>query len=179
MAIQSRRGAYGDFDPDKMLPGEWASVLKDDPKAQDGKAVYMCFSAGDVKRMATYEDMKNNIQEATAEIIEQAQRPQKNPQRRQSHRQIQRKKRRVLLRNQLQMPKNPLKLQKLLWKVQTKTFLISIQKKRTKRAKPAFRTMCCTRPMQISIRQRTGTQLTGQRLPWRRSGQKCARSLTR
>lgn len=72
MAIQSRRGAYGDFDPDKMLPGEWASVLKDDPKAQDGKAVYMCFSAGDVKRMATYEDMKNNIQEATAEIIKQA-----------------------------------------------------------------------------------------------------------
>lgn len=72
MAIQSRRGAYGDFDPNKMLPGEWASVLKDDPKAQDGKAVYMCFSAGDVKRMATYEDMKNNIQEATAEIIEQA-----------------------------------------------------------------------------------------------------------
>lgn len=72
MAIQSRRGAYGDFDPDKMLPGEWASVLKDDPKAQDGKAVYMCFSVGDVKRMATYEDMKNNIQEATAEIIEQA-----------------------------------------------------------------------------------------------------------
>lgn len=72
MAIQSRRGAYGDFDPDKMLPGEWASVLKDDPKAQDGKAVYMCFSAGDVKRMATYEDMKNNIKEATAEIIKQA-----------------------------------------------------------------------------------------------------------
>lgn len=72
MAIQSRRGSYGDFNPDKMLPGEWASVLKDDPKAQDGKAVYMCFSAGDVKRMATYEDMKNNIQEATAEIIEQA-----------------------------------------------------------------------------------------------------------
>nr|DAH14475.1 MAG TPA: hypothetical protein [Caudoviricetes sp.] len=72
MAIQSRRGAYGDFDPSKMLPGEWASVLKDDPNAQDGKAVYMCFSAGNVKRMATYEDMKNNIQEATAEIIKQA-----------------------------------------------------------------------------------------------------------
>ena len=72
MAIQSRRGAFGDFDPNKMLPGEWASVLKDDPKAQDGKSVYMCFAAGDVKRMATYEDMKNNIQEATAEIIKQA-----------------------------------------------------------------------------------------------------------
>lgn len=71
MAIQSRRGAYGDFDPDKMLPGEWASVLKDDPKAQDGKSVYMCFSAGDVKRMATYEDMKDNIKEATGDVVQE------------------------------------------------------------------------------------------------------------
>ena len=69
MAIQSRRGAYGDFDPNKMLPGEWASVLKDDPKAQDGKSVYMCFAAGDVKRMATYEDMKDNIKEATGDVV--------------------------------------------------------------------------------------------------------------
>ena len=71
MAIQSRRGAYGDFDPNKMLPGEWASVLKDDPKAQDGKSVYMCFSAGDVKRMATYEDMKDNIKEATGDVVQE------------------------------------------------------------------------------------------------------------
>ena len=71
MAIQSRRGAYGDFDPDKMLPGEWASVLKDDPKAQDGKSVYMCFAAGDVKRMATYEDMKDNIKEATGDVVQE------------------------------------------------------------------------------------------------------------
>ena len=71
MAIQSRRGAYGDFDPNKMLPGEWASVLKDDPKAQDGKSVYMCFAAGDVKRMATYEDMKDNIKEATKDVVQE------------------------------------------------------------------------------------------------------------
>lgn len=71
MAIQSRRGSYGDFDPNKMLPGEWASVLKDDPKAQDGKSVYMCFAAGDVKRMATYEDMKDNIKEATGDVVQE------------------------------------------------------------------------------------------------------------
>ena len=71
MAIQSRRGAYGDFAPNKMLPGEWASVLKDDPKAQDGKSVYMCFAAGDVKRMATYEDMKDNIKEATGDVVQE------------------------------------------------------------------------------------------------------------
>lgn len=71
MAIQSRRGAFGDFDPNKMLPGEWASVLKDDPKAQDGKSVYMCFAAGDVKRMATYEDMKENIKEATDDVVQE------------------------------------------------------------------------------------------------------------
>ena len=71
MAIQSRRGAYGDFDPNKMLPGEWASVLKDDPKAQDGKSVYMCFAAGDVKRMATYEDMKDNIKKATGDVVKE------------------------------------------------------------------------------------------------------------
>lgn len=71
MAIQSRRGSFGDFDPNKMLPGEWASVLKDDPKAQDGKSVYMCFAAGDVKRMATYEDMKENIKEATDDVVQE------------------------------------------------------------------------------------------------------------
>jgi hypothetical protein len=54
-----------------MLPGEWASVLKDDPKAQDGKSVYMCFAAGDVKRMATYEDMKDNIKEATKDVVQE------------------------------------------------------------------------------------------------------------
>lgn len=71
MAIQTRRGAYNDFDPEKMLPGEWASVTSGDPGANDGRSVYMCFAPGDVKRMATYEDMQENISEATEDIREQ------------------------------------------------------------------------------------------------------------
>lgn len=68
MAIQSRRGPYSNFDPDKLIPGEWATVLSGDPNASDGKSIYHCFSAGNVKRMATYEDMEDNINKATDNI---------------------------------------------------------------------------------------------------------------
>lgn len=68
MAVQSRRGNYSDFDPEKMVPGEWATVLSGDPNASDGKSIYHCFSAGNVKRMATYEDMEDNINKATDNI---------------------------------------------------------------------------------------------------------------
>lgn len=71
MAIQTRRGVYNDFDPEKMLPGEWASVTSGDPGANDGRSVYMCFAPGDVKRMATYTDMQKSISEATEDIREQ------------------------------------------------------------------------------------------------------------
>lgn len=57
MAIIMRKGAYEDLDPDKMLPAEWAIVLSGDPIVSDGKSAFICFAAGDVKRMATYEDM--------------------------------------------------------------------------------------------------------------------------
>ena len=70
MAIQTRRGNYGDFDPDKMLPGELATVTSGDPGAEDGRSVYACFAAGDVKRMATYEDMQENISQATQDVQE-------------------------------------------------------------------------------------------------------------
>lgn len=69
MAIQSRRGAYNKFDPQKLLPGEWAVVISGDPNAADGLAVYMCFKAGTVKRMATYEDMVENIKDASGEVV--------------------------------------------------------------------------------------------------------------
>lgn len=69
MAVQNRRGPYDDFDPNKMLPGEWACVTNGDPGASDGKSVYMCFEAGKVKRMATYDDMKDSINEAAGDII--------------------------------------------------------------------------------------------------------------
>lgn len=65
MAIQNRRGPYKNLDTAKLLPGEYAVVLRDDPFCTDGKAVYICFVAGDTKRMATYEDMQENIASIT------------------------------------------------------------------------------------------------------------------
>lgn len=69
MAIQNRRGSYEKLDTTKLLPGEHAVVLQNDPFCQDGKSVYICFTAGDTKRMATYEDMVENIEDATEEIM--------------------------------------------------------------------------------------------------------------
>ena len=71
MAIQYRRGQWSDFDPAKLKPGEAALILSNDPASSDGKSVYFCFSAGDVKRMATYDDMKDDIENITSEIQSQ------------------------------------------------------------------------------------------------------------
>jgi len=71
MAIQSRRGKYSDFDPNRLLPGEWAVVQSGHPDAEDGEAVYMAFSAGSVKRMATHEDVKREVELSTQEIAEE------------------------------------------------------------------------------------------------------------
>lgn len=68
MAIQNRRGKWSDFDPSKLKPGEWAVVLNGDPDSQNGESVYMCFNAGSVKRMATYDDMVQNIKNITDNI---------------------------------------------------------------------------------------------------------------
>lgn len=68
MAIQNRRGAYEDFDPDKLKAGERATVMSGDPHAEDGRAVYECFEPGVVKRMATYEDMVESVDQATDSI---------------------------------------------------------------------------------------------------------------
>ena len=64
MAIQMRRGAYNKFDPTKLVAGEYAVVQSGDEQAKDGKAVYMAFAAGDVKRLATYEDMVDDCKQA-------------------------------------------------------------------------------------------------------------------
>ena len=61
MAIQNRRGKFTEFDPSRMVPGEWAVVLDEDPSAKDGRSVYICFAAGSVKRMSTHEDMVENV----------------------------------------------------------------------------------------------------------------------
>ena len=68
MAIQVRRGLKKDFDPSKMLPGEWGVSIDPDTNAQ---IVWMCFAAGVVKRMGTYEDFKRQISEATGDIKEE------------------------------------------------------------------------------------------------------------
>ena len=54
MAITMRHGPYNKFDPQKLRTAETAVVTEGDPHASDGKAIYQCFSPGDVKRMATY-----------------------------------------------------------------------------------------------------------------------------
>lgn len=69
MAIQNRRGAFKDFNPNKLQPGEWATVLTGDPNAKDGKSTYLGYGDGIVKRMATYEDMEENIDNATNKIV--------------------------------------------------------------------------------------------------------------
>lgn len=50
MAIQNRRGNFVDFDPYKMLAGEFAYAL-------DTEELYYCVAPGNVKRCATKEDI--------------------------------------------------------------------------------------------------------------------------
>ena len=51
-----RKGLSADFDPSKMLAGEWAVTIDADTQHQ---IVYMCFAAGIVKRMGTLEDLED------------------------------------------------------------------------------------------------------------------------
>lgn len=52
--MQMRRGAEQHFDPDQMTAGEWAVSM-------DSKKVWMCFSPGIVRRMATYEAFEEDM----------------------------------------------------------------------------------------------------------------------
>lgn len=69
MAIQHRRGQYSDFDPTKMVAGEFAVVQSGDPTADSddsGKAVYIAFEAGSATRLATHNEitnLKNDIEQ--------------------------------------------------------------------------------------------------------------------
>lgn len=66
MAIQMRRGQRKDFQPTKLLPGEWAVSID---AATDNQIVWMCFAPGVTKRMGTYEDFRKQIEEATEDIL--------------------------------------------------------------------------------------------------------------
>lgn len=50
MAIQNRRGNFADFDPFKMLPGEFGYIL-------DTEELYYCVAPGNIRRVATKEDI--------------------------------------------------------------------------------------------------------------------------
>lgn len=72
MAIQLRRGSYSNLDAQKAKPAEVLVVQSDDPIAEDGKAVYVAFQAGSIKRMATYDELDDYNTEAEA-ILESVQ----------------------------------------------------------------------------------------------------------
>lgn len=59
MAIQMRRGNRVDFNPSKMLPGEWAI-------SQDTEQIYMCYSPGRVVEVGSASALTPYIQEAEA-----------------------------------------------------------------------------------------------------------------
>lgn len=58
VTFQMRRGDYDDFEKDELSSGEPAAVLRGDPDVPSGKAFYVCFQAGDVRRMVSIEDLE-------------------------------------------------------------------------------------------------------------------------
>lgn len=70
--IQNRRGGYTDFDPSKLLPGEFAVVQVDDPNTPDGKAIYIAITAGNVVRLATANEIAA-YNEQSKEVLIQVQ----------------------------------------------------------------------------------------------------------
>lgn len=72
MAIQMRRGDYRNYNPSKAAEGEFLIVETGDPHATDGRAVYMAFTTGNAKRLATYEDMVDNLDSAVSEATASA-----------------------------------------------------------------------------------------------------------
>lgn len=72
MAIQLRRGSYANFDPQKMKPAEVGVVQSGDPTSTDGKAVYVAIQAGDVKRLASIDELNDYNSQGEA-ILQQVQ----------------------------------------------------------------------------------------------------------
>lgn len=73
MAIQNRRGNYADFDPSKMVEGEFAVVQGGDTgNATDGKSVYISFQTGSAIRLARADEVIDKNAE-TMQYMEAAQ----------------------------------------------------------------------------------------------------------
>ena len=71
MAIVLRGGAYKDFDPNKLLAKELAVILEGDPRASNGRSLYVCYKPGIVKQIATYEDMVEFLKASMSDTSEQ------------------------------------------------------------------------------------------------------------
>lgn len=67
--IQHRRGSYNDYDPSKLLPGEIAVTQSNDPNSPDGRAIYIATAAGNVKRLASADELKSDIETALQDAI--------------------------------------------------------------------------------------------------------------
>ena len=52
-----------------MKPAEFAVVLQKDPLSTDGKAAYISFGGGNVKKLSTHEDMIHELDERTDDIV--------------------------------------------------------------------------------------------------------------
>ena len=65
MAIQMRRGLRADFDPTQLVAGEWAVSVD---SSTSNQIIWMCFGAGVVKRMGTYEDFQAMIAEISDDL---------------------------------------------------------------------------------------------------------------
>jgi len=60
MAIQNRRGIYSSgFDTTKLVPGEFAVVQSGDPDGDNGYSLYLCFTSGNVQRIALSEEISS------------------------------------------------------------------------------------------------------------------------
>ena len=75
--IQNRRGQYLDYDPSKLLPGEFAIVQMGDPNTATGNGIYLAITSGNVVRLATIEEIQaytqhcEDIYQATVQDAEQ------------------------------------------------------------------------------------------------------------
>lgn len=74
MAISAKmlqyRGAYENFRPSVLLPGQFAVVLSGDPNTTTGKAVYMCFETGKATRILADGDVASGGGVSDAQIAE-------------------------------------------------------------------------------------------------------------
>lgn len=62
MAIQNRRGNYTDFDPTKMVAGEFAIVQSGDEHTDDGKALYIAPTTGSVERIPFAKELEGLVE---------------------------------------------------------------------------------------------------------------------